>query len=56
VSAARSLKRGYTEQHAREVLQSAKFRGRPECRTYECPDCGQWHLTSKPDREEFTSA
>ncbi len=25
--------------------------GRAEQRIYHCPDCGMWHLTSKPERD-----
>jgi hypothetical protein len=39
-----------TEAKALQVAaNSAKRRG-DTLRTYRCPDCGDWHLTSTPDR------
>jgi hypothetical protein len=41
-----------SQERAEEVLGEIWARVKPgrrlECRTYECPDCGHWHLTSKP--------
>lgn len=42
-----------TEELAQRALTNIWRRPRPggrqmELRTYQCPDCGHWHLTSKP--------
>lgn len=33
-------------QNRKEGHQHNKRQYRRECRVYECPDCGMWHLTS----------
>lgn len=49
-------RRFVTEQYARaELVGTAIARNtgrnqRQECRCYQCPMCGGWHLTSKPER------
>lgn len=35
---------------AQEALEWSEARGRRGLRIYECPYCGGWHLTSKPER------
>lgn len=35
---------------AQEALEWSEDRGRRGLRIYECPYCGGWHLTSKPER------
>lgn len=53
-----SGKRAYpTEAAADQALSAIWSRpwpgGRPlERRPYQCPDCGRWHLTKQPPREE----
>lgn len=48
-----SGKRGYGDQQtANQVLGRIWAKPKPgrqlECRTYRCPQCDQWHLTSMP--------
>lgn len=48
-----SGKRGYTDQTTAEAVlgriwATPKPGRRLECRAYQCPNCGQWHLTSMP--------
>lgn len=40
-------KRGYPNQKAAERALAALT---PRGHVYECPHCGQWHLTTLPDR------
>lgn len=35
----------YTERAARKAVKRAAERWRQHFRSYECPYCGQWHLT-----------
>ena len=35
---------------ARQAVKSTKNRGGGYARTYQCGDCGYWHLTSRPTR------
>jgi hypothetical protein len=56
IGAARALctKRGYaTKREAKRVLarQRTVMRGATVRRCYRCPQCGWWHLTSRPNRE-----
>jgi hypothetical protein len=50
---------GYTAQLALDVAREARTRHanpRVECRTYECPACHGFHLTSQPLKTELSSA
>lgn len=48
---------GYSSKKDALTIKNARLRGgsfrRPErLRAYPCPDCGMWHLTKQPDRNE----
>lgn len=48
-----------TKDEARKSLQRIRRRGKKRdkqpIRSYECPECGYWHLTSKPDNRFKTN-
>lgn len=48
-------KQCYDKKTAKTILNDRKSKGKKwsrEKRIYECPECGEWHLTSEEEWEE----
>ena len=47
-------KSAYESKGTAERFKQKRLRANPtlDLRVYRCPECGKWHMTSRPDRNE----